>query len=126
MSESQAWRYLQRVMKPHWFAFRVENVCYPGTPDICFSVGGQWGWIELKYVKQWPKSGTARLGLRKEQIRFLRPGVFVLARMGPGWALWGWDHGPLLEGEGDLDRALAVWPGRINPKELLDALIQWG
>lgn len=36
----------------------VENPAYPGTPDLNY-VGG---WLELKWLKQWPKrGGTVRI-----------------------------------------------------------------
>jgi hypothetical protein len=44
-----------RILKAlkHLNAFRVENACLPGTPDINFTHG----WIEAKYLPRWPSKG---------------------------------------------------------------------
>lgn len=37
-------------------ALAVENPCYPGTPDV--NCVGDW-WLELKWLRSWPKQGGA-------------------------------------------------------------------
>lgn len=50
MSEhSQADRVMATLRKLH--AIRVENPCLPGTPDVNCALG----WIELKWLEDWPK-----------------------------------------------------------------------
>ena len=56
-SESSFWRTLDKNMKEHWIAERIENSAKQGTPDVYFTMKatGKMGWIELKYAHKWPR-----------------------------------------------------------------------
>lgn len=70
MSESDMRRKVVALLKPIG-AFAVENPCLPGTPDI-----NHWhGWIELKWLRSWPKKSNTVVRLERftlKQKRFLR------------------------------------------------------
>lgn len=63
--EKSLWRTLQKNMKGRWEADRVENPANPGTPDVFYSIewalGSSVGWIELKYIPEWPKRKSTAL-----------------------------------------------------------------
>lgn len=58
MSESILWVHLRSVMGKTWEADRVENKIGVDFPDICYSILGRHGFIELKYLCQWPRDRT--------------------------------------------------------------------
>lgn len=76
MSEAGLWNYIRdHVPGPDWV--RVENSVGPGTPDVNYSYDGSEGWIELKWVAQFPKSPRVcvfgnRRGLRPAQKVWIR------------------------------------------------------
>ena len=55
MSERNLWRYLQRNLCKKGLFSRIENPFYKGIPDVNYLMNGVEGWIELKYVKSFPK-----------------------------------------------------------------------
>ena len=55
MSEKNFWIYLRNGMNDHWNAVRIESSTMSGIPDIIYSMEGVRGFIELKYIKHWPK-----------------------------------------------------------------------
>tara|TARA_A100001015_G_C15001046_1_gene718517 strand:- start:1659 stop:2096 length:438 start_codon:yes stop_codon:yes gene_type:complete len=56
MSERNLWRYLQRNLKDNKsLLMRVENSLYKGIPDVNYLIDGNEGWIELKYMPEYPK-----------------------------------------------------------------------
>ena len=56
MSETNLWRYLQRNLKDkNTMLMRIENPFYKGVPDVNFLIDGNEGWLELKYIPQYPK-----------------------------------------------------------------------
>lgn len=42
-------------MRNFWIADRIENTTKSGVADIIYSCMGKRGFIELKYLKEWPK-----------------------------------------------------------------------
>lgn len=56
MSESRLWVHLRSGMQStDWVAERVENKIGVDFPDVCYTVPGNHGFIELKYLHHWPK-----------------------------------------------------------------------
>lgn len=90
MKESDLWRYLREGMKgKHFQATRIESSAGNGVPDVAFTIPTKHGWIELKYIKEWPKRPTTlvKLPLRPEQKQWiesrgkLADNVWVICRI---------------------------------------------
>lgn len=61
MSEGNMWARLRERMEPYWReATRHEDKLHRGIADVSYvSQGGHHGWIELKYLREYPKrAGT--------------------------------------------------------------------
>jgi hypothetical protein len=74
MNEAGVWAYVKKGMAgKDWHATRIESSAGNGVPDVCFSTAGQHGFIEFKYIKEWPKRKTTlvKLPLRPEQKLWL-------------------------------------------------------
>lgn len=55
MSESKFWKNINGMLAAEWDANRVDNKLNPGFPDVSYGMRGKNGFIELKYLKKWPK-----------------------------------------------------------------------
>jgi hypothetical protein len=85
MSEHSFWTLVRKnlALKMH----RVENRVAKGTPDVHYLRDGKSGWIELKYIADWPKKRIAS-GLMLNQAMWLQEYVehkgscWVLIRIG--------------------------------------------
>ncbi len=61
MNESSFWTKLRKGLQnpPDTHLVRIENAIYSGTPDVSYCIsapfGSTEGFIELKYLKEWPK-----------------------------------------------------------------------
>ena len=86
MSEKNFWNLLRINLEIPMY--RVENRVASGMPDIHYINNGNTGWIELKYLEEFPKKGKMRIGLRQSQhLWHLRYGghggkTWILARIG--------------------------------------------
>lgn len=70
MNESGVWQYIKKgMLTSGWHVTRIESSSGNGVPDITFGLPKINGWIELKYVPEWPKLGKTKikLPLRPEQ-----------------------------------------------------------
>jgi len=95
MNETGLWRYVNRGMHGFWHATRIESSAGNGVPDISFGVSspegglGLNGFIELKFIKDWPKREDTPLvlPLRPEQKLWIETrgsiagNVWVLCRV---------------------------------------------
>jgi hypothetical protein len=104
VKESGLWAYLKNGMGSRWFPTRIESSSGNGVPDVVFAMVGEFGsvgkfgWIELKYTKEWPKrqSTLVRLQLRPEQKLWistsgvLTESVWVLHRVADDFFLLDW------------------------------------
>jgi hypothetical protein len=69
MSESNFWALLRSKLKLRMY--RVENRVMKGMPDVHYIREGKSGWIELKYLKTWPKNRVST-GLKLNQCLWLK------------------------------------------------------
>lgn len=69
MSESNFWALLRSKLDIG-IMYRVENRVMSGMPDVHFIKDGVSGWIELKYMKDWPKKRIP-VGLKLSQAYWL-------------------------------------------------------
>jgi hypothetical protein len=81
-------------------AVSVENSAGPGTPDVNFREG----WIELKYLKQWPDGPDTDVRIDcftpQQRVWILRRwmsggAVFLLLQVGRDWLLFNGDDAAL-------------------------------
>ena len=62
MSERNLWRYIQKNLKQtNNMLMRVENAFYKGIPDVNYLIDGVEGWVELKYVNEYPKRESTEI-----------------------------------------------------------------
>lgn len=69
MNEASVWQYIKAGMAGKWFATRLESSSGNGVPDVTFSMPNINGFLELKYIPEWPKrpETKVKLPLRPEQ-----------------------------------------------------------
>ena len=136
MNESGVWKYVRDGMKNLWYATRIESSAGNGVPDLTFALKtGTCGWIELKYIRQWPKRPTTKvkLPLRPDQIAWLTlrgqydKNLWVFVRIEDDFFLMDRDYALLLaiiDGatkERWIDEFLH-WHKRVNWKQMGAAL----
>jgi hypothetical protein len=66
MSEASLWALIKINLALKMY--RVESRVTAGIPDIHYVTPEGSGWIELKYIKQFPLKGKMQIGLRKAQF----------------------------------------------------------
>lgn len=69
MKECYLWQYLREGMSGQWLATRIESSAGHCIPTVAYTVDRMHGWLELKYIKEWPKIPVTKvaLPLRPEQ-----------------------------------------------------------
>ena len=75
MTESGLWAYIKKgMLTSGWHVTRIESSAGNGVPDVSFGIPEKNGFIELKYIKEWPKreSTKVKLPLRPEQKHWLK------------------------------------------------------
>ena len=137
MRESDLWKYLRDGMKgKHFEASRIESSAGNGVPDVAFSVPTKHGWIELKYIKEWPKRPTTlvKLPLRPEQKLWIKNhgqlsgNVWVLCRIADMFFLLDHKEAAILCEGGTVDTWDAIctksWHKRIDFNDLWE-ILRW-
>jgi hypothetical protein len=66
MSEASLWALIKINLALKMY--RVESRVTAGIPDIHYITPRGSGWIELKYIKEFPMKGKMQIGLRKAQF----------------------------------------------------------
>lgn len=139
MSENALWQALRKNMR--WQeATRHEEAFQSGVADVSFVAGGRHGWLELKFLPEWPhRAGTVvRIEhFTEDQRRWLaakgKEGgrTWLLLQIGRGgtpsawYGLFGWQS---LDAVGTTERARLSetadygWQRRLDYSELLAAL----
>ena len=69
MSERTFWILLKEPLPLKMY--RIENKVAKGTPDVHFIHKGVSGWIELKYIPEWPKR-KVYCGIKQTQVLWLK------------------------------------------------------
>lgn len=98
MKESSLWAYIRKGMEGRWLPTRIESSSGNGVPDVAFAISRNHGWLELKYIPEWPKrtSTPVKLPLRPEQKLWiltrgkLAGNIWVLCRIGSSFFLLDW------------------------------------
>lgn len=126
MNEASVWQYIKAGMAGRWLATRLESSSGNGVPDVVFSMPNINGFLELKYIKEWPKrpDTKVKLPLRPEQKLWISTrgkmggNVWVLCRIEDDFFLLndtlaiaaceGWDK---FEWARNCNLA---WPRRVN------------
>jgi len=69
MNEAGVWNYVKGGLAGKWLATRIESNAGNGVPDVVFCVPNINGFMELKFIKEWPKrpETKVKLPLRPEQ-----------------------------------------------------------
>lgn len=134
--ESSLWKTLKKRMKGKWEAERIECVSGLGIPDVYYSlkVGESHtasGWIELKYLKEWPKNDETKIRIghfTEPQKNFMRrhgkngAKVFLLIQIDRDYMLMEWQHAIDIENMVKDEVFLWAekhWHGSIVPEDLV-------
>ncbi len=112
-------------------AISVENSAYPGTPDVNFVDG----WVELKWLRNWPKCETAIVAIshftpqqRVWLLRRARAGgnVWLLLQCKREWLLFDAQTAARVVGRSSVNElvrwAHTYWPSGLKKDELLSIL----
>ena len=135
VNESTLWQYLKKGMQGKWHATRIESSSGNGVPDVSFGLPGKNCWIELKYIKEWPKRPSTKvsLPLRPEQKLWIKQrgdmsgSVWVMARIENDFFLLSYRKAlAACEGMNRTDwfvlgNCTDAWTGSIN----FDVLYNW-
>jgi len=133
MSENSLWHKIRQGMGRgrHWDeATRHEEKLTPGVSDVSFCCGGKHGWMELKYLKAYPKRPGTIVRCphyTPEQKNFLKAkgskagNAWLFAQIGRDHFLFDWrqaqEFGQLPKDE-LMDIATRVWISRMDWEEL--------
>lgn len=134
MRESDLWKYLRNGLIGKCHLTRIESSAGNGVPDVSIGLPGKNAWLELKYVKEWPRREPTklRLPLRPEQKHWIKcrgelsGDVWVLCRVDNYFFLL--DHSNALEATEGWTRAdwfsksSISWVSGVNFGELIRAL----
>ena len=101
MNETGVWNYIKNGMIcTGWHTSRIESSAGNGIPDVSFGIKGVSGWIELKYIAEWPKRTLTKvkLPLRPEQKHWIKArgelsgNVWVICRIEEYFFILTWEE----------------------------------
>lgn len=55
MTERALWHTMRKHLAPHGVLQRIEERGSAGVSDVHYMIRGKGGWVELKYLPNWPK-----------------------------------------------------------------------
>jgi hypothetical protein len=140
MNEAGVWKYIKEGMKSFWLASRIESSAGNGIPDVVFTLpsvlkrNSRHGFMELKYIPEWPKKEDTliKLPLRQEQKIWIMGrgaiagGVWVLVRIADTFFIL--DYKQVIQTFQGLPKAewykFKHWEKKIEFRELFDILSQ--
>ncbi len=134
MSEKNLWQYCRRHLSGRGVFMRIENAFYKGVPDVNFLVGGIEGWLELKFLHNFPKKESTPVKIphftQEQKLwhkeRFENHGLTaMLLQVDDHYFLFVGDKIALvnnLSKKGMIKNANKCWRKRINFEELIDTL----
>lgn len=135
MNESGVWQYIRKGMQGMCLMTRIESSAGNGVPDVIIHHDNGHSFLELKYIKEWPKRpGTkVKLPLRPEQKLWitsrgaLSGNVWVLFRIQDDYFLLSWalcEHASAGWTQADWKNDLycLYWPKKIFFQELYLAI----
>ena len=74
-NEKTFWDLIRKNIKspPDTHLVRIENAVYSGTPDVSYCIDGKEGFLELKYIEEYPKreSTVVAVDVRQAQRTWL-------------------------------------------------------
>ncbi len=131
MSEHDMRGKIIEVLRP-LDAVSVENRCGPGTPDVNY-IGG---WMELKWLREWPKRAETPVkldhDLEPQQRAWLRRrrnrggAAWVMLQCRREWLLWYGEVAAEIIGTATREELIArchrYWPNGLNGDELIGVL----
>ena len=131
MSEHDMRGKIIEVLRP-LDAVSVENRCGPGTPDVNY-IGG---WMELKWLREWPKRPETPVkldhDLEPQQRAWLRRrrnrggAAWVMLQCRREWLLWHGEIAAEIIGTATREELIArchrYWPNGLNGDELIGVL----
>lgn len=119
-----------QVLKP-LNAISVENSAYPGTPDVNYVEG----WIELKWLPEWPKRETTPVRIphftQQQRVwimkRHIKGGnVFLLLQCRKEWLIFdgptAFHHVGKVTRNELIDKSVKYWPNGLKDEELVKFL----
>lgn len=132
MSEKAMRQRVCQALKPYMHPVPVENSCRPGTPDVSITTG----WIELKWMKAWPKIKpddpvlldhyTPQQRLWAQQRHRAGGNVWLLLQVGQEFLLFTGCFAAEALGRTSREAlyhgAIKVWPKGFNTEELVQLL----
>ena len=133
-SEASLWKTLRKRLEGNCQYSRHEDSIGAGIPDVSYSLRGTNGWIELKYLPDFPKRAATPVRVRHftdNQRAFIwgrgKEGGYcwVLLQVDRQYLLFDWTMAYLigtLPRDELLARAFRSWSSRFVTDELLAAL----
>ena len=134
MSEKNLWQYCRRHLSDRGILMRIENAFYKGVPDVNFLIGGIEGWLELKFLKTFPKKENTPVNIphftQEQKLwhkeRWENHGLTaMLLQVDDYYFLFVSDKIAIvghLSKQGLIDNATKYWRNRINFEEFIDIL----
>ncbi len=109
---------------------RIEDACTPGTPDVYLRSHAGSAWVELKYVKEWPKRPATLVRIEhfspEQKLWLLKEGqsgglAWVFIQVADDYLLFDWKAAQGLGGmtkSGMLSSCVKWWKKPCNWEEV--------
>lgn len=131
LGENTFKKYLIRTMGRRWDVQSHEDKYSEGIPDLSYGIGGVNGWIELKYLPEWPLRNDVYVKpdrFTANQVNWLisrgKKGgkCFIFIKIGDEYFLFDWTLARHIRAGKKqpwyIENCIKVWYKSINPSEL--------